>query len=83
LTQALSADHLNTGVAQIKLGRTLLREHRYTEAETRLLAGYEIVGKQTSPAATWLQAARQDLVTLYSQSGHPEKAARFRDAGMR
>jgi len=78
LTEALSADHLNTGVAQLRLGRTLLRERRYGEAETHLLAGYEIIGKQTGPSISWLQAARQDLVTLYDESGHPEKAARYR-----
>jgi serine/threonine-protein kinase len=77
-TEALSADHLNTGVAQLRLGRALLREHRDGEAETHLLAGYEIIGKQTSPSISWLQTARQDLVTLYDESGHPEKAAQFR-----
>jgi eukaryotic-like serine/threonine-protein kinase len=77
-TAALSADHLNTGVAQLRLGRTLLREHRYGEAETHLLAGYEIIGKQTSPSISWLQTAREDLVTLYDESGHPEKAAPYR-----
>ena len=77
-TEALSADHLNTGVAQLRLGRTLLRERRYGEAETHLLAGYEIIGKQTSPSIGWLQAARLDLATLYDESGHPEKAARYR-----
>jgi hypothetical protein len=55
-----------------------LREHRYDEAETHLLAGYEIIGKQTAPSISWLRTARQDLVTLYEESGHPEKAARFR-----
>ncbi len=77
-TAALSADHLNTGVAQFRLGRTLLRERRYSEAETHLLAGYRIIGKQTTPSIAWLQAARQDLATLYDQTGQPEKAAQFR-----
>jgi serine/threonine-protein kinase len=77
LTAALSADHLNTGVAQLRLGRTLLRERRYDEAETHLLAGYRIVGKQANPAIGWLQDARHDLVALYAESGHPEKAAQF------
>jgi len=78
LTEALSADHLNTGVAQLRLGRALLREHRDGEAEAHLLAGYEIIGKQTSPSISWLQTARQDLVTLYDESGQPEKASRYR-----
>ena len=78
MTEALSADHLNTGVAQLRLGRALLRERRYDEAETHLLAGYEIIGKQTAPSISWQQTARQDLVTLYEELGRPEKAARFR-----
>jgi serine/threonine protein kinase/Tfp pilus assembly protein PilF len=78
LTEALSADHLNTGVAQLRLGRTLLRERQYGEAETHLLAGYEIIAKQTSPSMSWLQMARQDLVALYDEWGQPEKSARFR-----
>ncbi len=80
LTVALSADHLNTGVSQIRLGRTLLDEHRYAEAETHLLAGYTIVGKRASPSNSWVEGARQDLVTLYEETGHPEKAAQFRGA---
>jgi eukaryotic-like serine/threonine-protein kinase len=79
----LPPGHLNIGIAELKLGRTLLREHRYSEAEPHFLAGYEIVGKQTSPAISWLQTARQDLVTLYDESGHPEKADRFRVQGSR
>jgi eukaryotic-like serine/threonine-protein kinase len=77
-TEALSADHLNTGVAQLRLGRALLRQHRYSEAETRLLAAYEIIRKQTSPSIAWLQTTRQDLIALYGETGHPEKAAPFR-----
>jgi tetratricopeptide (TPR) repeat protein len=75
--QTLPPGHLNIGIAELKLGRTLLREHRYAEAEPYLLAGYQIVGKQTSPSMSWLQTARQDLVTLYGETGHPEKAAQF------
>lgn len=79
LTEALSAGHLNTGIAQLRLGRALLRERRYGEAETHLLAGYAIIGRQTGPSSIgWLQPARQDLVTLYDESGHPEKAGRYR-----
>jgi serine/threonine-protein kinase len=77
-TEALSANHLNTGVAQLRLGRTLLREHRYGEAETHLLAGYDIIARQTSPSIGWLRTARQDLIALYDETGHPEKAAPYR-----
>ncbi|WP_321475552.1 serine/threonine-protein kinase [uncultured Paludibaculum sp.] len=77
-TTALSPNHLNTGIARIKLGRALVRQHKYGDAETEILAGYAILTKQTSPSITWLQAARQDLVTLYDASGDSAKAARYR-----
>ena len=77
-TQALSADHQYTGIAQIKLGRALVGEKRYEEAETHILAGYQILSKQTSPSASWLQSARKELVTIYEALNQPEKAAQFR-----
>lgn len=77
-TTALSPGHLNTGIARIKLGRSLVRQKKYPEAETEILAGYGILTKQTSPTVTWLQAARQDLITLYDAEGNSEKAALYR-----
>lgn len=74
----ISPDHLNTGLARIKLGRALIQLHRYREAETEILAGYEIAMKQTSPSVSWLQDARKDLVMIYEALNEPEKAAKFR-----
>jgi len=73
-TEALSADDMNTGIARVKLGRTLLRERRYGEAETEILAGAEILSKQTSPSVSWVQAARKDLALVYEALGEQEKA---------
>ena len=69
---------MNIGISEIKLGRTLLREHRYQEAEPHLLAGYQIANHQSSPSVTWVNAARKDLVMLYDESGQPEKAGPYR-----
>lgn len=77
-TQTLSANHLYTGIAQIKLGRALSGQKHYAEAEQHLLAGYQILMKQTSPSATWLESARKDLAAIYDSLNQPEKAARFR-----
>jgi eukaryotic-like serine/threonine-protein kinase len=76
-TESLSATHMNTAIARIKLGRALLGEHRYAEARTETLAGYEILTKQTSPSVSWLQSARQDLVAEYGALNQPAQAARF------
>jgi serine/threonine-protein kinase len=73
-----SADNVNTAIAHTKLGRTLLREGKYQEAQVETLAGYEILIKQTSPATSFVHAARKDLVADYDALKQPEQAARFR-----
>jgi serine/threonine-protein kinase len=77
-SQTLAPDNVNTGIARIKLGRTLLRAGRYAEAEQESLAGYEIVAKQASPAVSYLRAARTDLIASYEALQQPERAAHFR-----
>lgn len=76
--ESQSATHLNTGVARIKLGRTLLRQNRYAEAEAETLPGYEILVKQMDPKVSWLVNARQDLAEEYDALKQPEQAAKFR-----
>ncbi|MBS1805862.1 MAG: serine/threonine protein kinase [Acidobacteria bacterium] len=77
-SEALSADNVNTGIARVKLGRTLLRESRFGEAEAETLAGYKILQKQTEPSTSFLRAARRDLVTEYEALKRPTESARFR-----
>ncbi len=77
-TEALSADNVNTGIARVKLGRTLVRQNRYAEAEVESLAGYNILIKQTSPETTFIRAARKDLIAAYEGMKQPEKAAKYR-----
>jgi len=77
-TESLSSDNVNTGIARIKLGRTLLREKRFREAEIETLAGYTILQKQTSPSTSFLRAARKDLVAEYEGLKKPERSAKFR-----
>jgi len=76
-SETLPADHLNVAIARIKLGRALLPQHRYTDAEVESLAGYGILMKQSSPPASWLQNARKDLVEEYGALHQPENAAKF------
>ncbi|HEY9229884.1 MAG TPA: tetratricopeptide repeat-containing protein kinase family protein, partial [Gemmatimonadaceae bacterium] len=71
-------EHLNTGIARIKLGRSLLRQSRFSEAQTESLAGYEILMKQANPSIGFLQNARRDLVAEYDSLKQPERAAHFR-----
>ncbi len=74
-----SPEHLNTGIARIKLGRALLRQRRFEQAARQSLAGYEILAPQTDPGVSWLQTARRDLVEAYDAMGQPERAERFRN----
>jgi serine/threonine-protein kinase len=77
-TETLSPEHLNTGVARIKLGHTLVLRSRFVEAEPELLAGYEIVSAQSNPGVSWLQSARRDLIRVYESTGKAEQAEKFR-----
>jgi tetratricopeptide (TPR) repeat protein len=73
LTASLSADHLNTGIARIKLGQVLVHERRYAEAEGDLRAGYQIVANQTKPSETWLSSARSALAMVYDSLHEPRQ----------
>jgi serine/threonine-protein kinase len=74
------AQHMNTGIGRLKLGDALVGQGRYADAEKELLAGYEILTKQTSPSVSWLKRARENLVKLYTASNQPEKARPFETA---
>jgi tetratricopeptide (TPR) repeat protein len=76
-TQTLSADNINTGMAEIKLGRTLLAERRYREAEEQTRTGYQVLLKQTSPSTSFIQGARHDLAAIYEALDQPEEARKF------
>lgn len=77
-TEALGPENVNTGEARLKLGRTLLRETRYKDAQPETLAAYQILIKQTSPATSYIRAARKDLAAEYDALKEPQEAARYR-----
>jgi serine/threonine-protein kinase len=78
LTDAQSADHLNTGVARLKLGLALLGQHRFAEAERETVAAYGIIARQASPSSPWLHNARSYLVIEADSLHQPLQAAKFR-----
>jgi serine/threonine-protein kinase len=77
-SEAQSPEHVNTGIARIKLGRSLLRQQRYGEAHTETYAGYGIVAKQAAPTVSWVKTAREDLVAIYEARHEREKADSMR-----
>jgi len=76
--ETLPADNVNLAIAHIKLGRALLHDNRYKDAEPETLAGYEILIKQSSPSTSFIHAARKDLAAEYDALNQPQQAARFR-----
>jgi serine/threonine-protein kinase len=76
--ETLPADNINLGIVHIKLGRTLLRQNRYPDAESETMAGYEILIKQSSPSTSFIHAARKDLAAEYEALNQPQQASRFR-----
>ncbi len=76
--ETLPADNVNLAIAHIKLGRALLHDNRYKDAEPETLAGYEILIKQSSPSTSFIHAARKDLAAEYDALSQPQQAARFR-----
>jgi hypothetical protein len=60
------------------LGRVLLAERRYQEAEAQSSAGYRILAKQTSPSMVFRRYACEDLVAEYQALHQPERAKQFR-----
>jgi serine/threonine-protein kinase len=77
-SETLPADNVNLGIAHVKLGRTLLRENRYKDAEPETRTGYEILIRQSSPSTSFTHAARKDLAAEYEALNRPQEAARFR-----
>jgi serine/threonine protein kinase len=80
--RTLPADHLNAAIVRIKLGRALLRQKRFAEAEVETSAGYLILKKQINPATSWMNSAQADLAQIYLALHQTEKAAEFRKEPM-
>lgn len=76
-TRAQGAEHVNTGIARIKLGRSLIRQGRWREGIAESEAGYEVVSRQSEPGVSFLQAARKDLAEAYTALAQPAAAARW------
>ena len=74
----LAPENLNIPIAQIKLGRVLLRQRRFAEAIVETEAGYRLLVKQADPSSGFLRAARRDLTAAHDSLGHRAEAERYR-----
>lgn len=77
-TASQSPTHMNVGIDHIRLGRSLLRQKRYREAEGETLEGYQILHGQTASGSKYLQRARQDLIAEYEAQNKPKEAAKYK-----
>ena len=77
-SDSLPAGHLNIAIAHVRLGGVLLRDKRYSDAEGESRAGYELLMKQSTPPARWVETARNDLLAEYNAMDQSEKAAKIR-----
>ena len=75
---ATSANSLNDAVAHSKLGRALLREGRFADAEPEALIGYRYLVKHVTSTDRFLGLARKDLASIYDSLHRVDEAARYR-----
>jgi serine/threonine protein kinase/tetratricopeptide (TPR) repeat protein len=73
-----TAGTANAAIARLKLGRALLRQSRFKDAEPETSAAYAYLVKQVNPSSGYLSAARKDLTAIYEGLNQPDKAARYR-----
>ncbi len=74
--KSLSATDLSVGLARARLGRALVRQARWRDAERELIAAYQIVKKE-APASEWTANARADLAMTYAAQGRMDEARKY------
>ncbi len=72
----LPPDHMQIGITEIKLGRALLKENHFAEAQVHTGHGYQIL-KQKNSAPAYLHNACKDLVAEYNGLGKSAEAAPY------
>lgn len=75
---ASSKDSLNAVVAHLKLGRSLLRQNRFREAEAEDLPAYQYLVTHVAADNGFLRASRKDLAAIYEGLHRSDQAARYR-----
>ena len=79
--RSLPADHPEIARVKLRYGALLLSEQRFGEAESLLVAGFEIRKKSLGVAHASTKSAAADLVRLYDAWRRPDKAAIYQPQG--
>jgi serine/threonine protein kinase len=74
--KTLSPGDLRIGLARAKLGRALVLQSRWQDAEPHLVAAYQILNKE-APKSEWTTNARQDLSAAYTALGRMDDARKY------
>ncbi len=74
----VSAESANVAIAHVKLGRTLLRERRFSDAEAETLAGYKYLVVHMPSENSYLVGSRKDLSEIYDGLHNVQLAAHYR-----
>ncbi|WP_263354175.1 serine/threonine-protein kinase [Acidicapsa acidisoli] len=75
---ASSKDSVNAVIAHLKLGRSLLRQNRFKDAESETLPAYQYLVKHVAADNGFLRASRKDLAAIYDGLHRVDQAARYR-----
>jgi eukaryotic-like serine/threonine-protein kinase len=75
---ASSKDSTNAVIAHLKLGRVLLREGRFRDAEVEDLPAYQYLVKHVAADNGFLRASRKDLALIYDGLHRSDQAAHYR-----
>ena len=76
--EKLPPGHMNTAIAEVRLGHVLVLEHRYKDAEAPLATGYNALTKLPGSQTNRIQNAQKDLVAVYEALNQPDKAGPLR-----
>lgn len=80
LVQALSADHPATAMASCRLGRALLGQRRYGEAEAPLRSGTDVAAESTQLPPAYRVECLDGLAAVLEATGRPAEAQPYRSA---
>jgi serine/threonine-protein kinase len=75
-TVSQGAEHVNTGIARVRLARALLRQGRLAEALPEGETGHAIISAEMAPTAPWVTIARESLLEIYGGLGRTEDSVR-------
>ncbi|PKL93579.1 MAG: hypothetical protein CVV20_02940, partial [Gemmatimonadetes bacterium HGW-Gemmatimonadetes-1] len=76
-TATQGAEHVNTGIARVRLARSLLRQGRFAEALQESELGEAIVAREMAANSVWVTLARKDMAEILGRLGRTADSVRI------